>query len=145
MKIIPYDDKYRDDMIFMVLQAKDALGRVPRLNDDLLDVKQRYIGVGDMFWLAIDDSDRVEGCAGYRSINDTTEVFLRRLFVKCYRKRKGIGTALLITAESHLRARGKTLVRVHLGAPRQVWFESYAFYAKNGYEEYEPRYMRKSL
>lgn len=27
--IIPYDEKYRDDMIFMVLEAKDALGRVP--------------------------------------------------------------------------------------------------------------------
>ena len=29
MKIIEYEDKYRDDMIFMVLEAKDALGRVP--------------------------------------------------------------------------------------------------------------------
>ena len=37
--IIPYNEKYRDDMIFMVLEAKDALGRVPRLNDDLLDVQ----------------------------------------------------------------------------------------------------------
>jgi hypothetical protein len=30
--IIPFEEKYRDDMIFMVLQAKDALGRVPGLN-----------------------------------------------------------------------------------------------------------------
>lgn len=29
MKIIQYTEKYRDDMIFMVLQAKDALGRKP--------------------------------------------------------------------------------------------------------------------
>ncbi len=29
MKIIPYEDGYRDDMIFMVLEAKNALGRVP--------------------------------------------------------------------------------------------------------------------
>lgn len=34
MKIIPYEARFRDDMIFMVLQAKDALGRVPRLNED---------------------------------------------------------------------------------------------------------------
>ena len=26
--IITYNEKYRDDMIFMVLEAKDALGRV---------------------------------------------------------------------------------------------------------------------
>ena len=36
MKIIKYEDKYRDDMIFMILEAKNALGRVPGLNEDLL-------------------------------------------------------------------------------------------------------------
>ena len=59
--IIPYDERYRDDMIFMVLEAKDALGRVPRLNEDLLDVQKNYIDTGDMFWLAIDEHDRVIG------------------------------------------------------------------------------------
>ena len=29
MEIKLYEDRYRDDMIFMVLQAKDALGRIP--------------------------------------------------------------------------------------------------------------------
>ena len=29
MRIIPFEEKYRDDMIFMVLEAKNALGRVP--------------------------------------------------------------------------------------------------------------------
>ena len=48
-KIISYDEKYRDDMIFMVLEAKDALGRIPRLNEDLLDVQGSYIDTGDMF------------------------------------------------------------------------------------------------
>ena len=43
MKIIPYDDKYRDDMIFMVLEAKNALGRLPGLNEDLLDIKKNYL------------------------------------------------------------------------------------------------------
>ena len=49
--IIPYDEKYRDDMIFMVLEAKDALGRIPRLNEDLLDIRKNYLDTGDMFWL----------------------------------------------------------------------------------------------
>lgn len=60
--IIPYDEKYRNDMIFMVLEAKDALGRIPRLNEELLDVQKNYIDTGDMFWLAIDEqtpSDRL--------------------------------------------------------------------------------------
>ena len=32
MKIIVYTPKYRDDLIFMVLAAKDALGRVPTVS-----------------------------------------------------------------------------------------------------------------
>ena len=65
MKIIKYEEKYRDDMIFMILEAKNALGRVPGLNEDLLDVRKNYLEVGDMFWLAIDDNDRVIGSIGY--------------------------------------------------------------------------------
>ena len=53
MKIIPYEEKYRDDLIFMVLQAKDALGRKPSINQDLLDIKSNYFYRGDTFWLAI--------------------------------------------------------------------------------------------
>lgn len=29
LKIIAYEDRYRDDLIFMILEAKNALGRVP--------------------------------------------------------------------------------------------------------------------
>ena len=72
MRIIAYDEKYRDDMIFMVLQAKDALGRVPHLNEDLLTVQKTYLDAGDGFWLAIDEDDRVIGCVGYGSIPETS-------------------------------------------------------------------------
>ena len=63
MTIVPYDEKYRDDMIFMILQAKDALGRVPRLNEDLLDIRANYLERGDEFWLALDEDGRVIGSA----------------------------------------------------------------------------------
>lgn len=49
MKIIVYTPKYRDDLIFMVLAAKDALGRVPTLNGDLLDLDGAYFSKGDCF------------------------------------------------------------------------------------------------
>ena len=144
-RIIPYEESYRDDMIFMVLSAKNALGRVPRLNVDLLSVKESYFDKGDCFWLALDETDRVVGCVGYSSVEDSTEVFLHRLFVKPELKRRGIGSALLETAEAHLKAAGKTAVCIHLGEPKEMWFESYAFYPKHGYTEYAPRYMRKCL
>ena len=141
--IIPYDEKYRDDMIFMVLEAKDALGRIPRLNEDLLDVQKNYLESGDMFWLAIDEYDRVIGCIGYNSIPGTTEVKLHRLYIKAARKRQGIGTRLLHTVELHLREQGKTAAHVHLGG--KEYFESRSFYPKHGYVEYAPSMMKKEL
>ena len=143
--ILPYEERYRDDMIFMVLQAKDALGRVPRLNDDLLTVRQSYFDKGDCFWLAVDENDRVVGCVGYNAIPGTTQAKLHRLYVKPALKRQGIGTALLQTAEAAMRKNGVAAVLVHLGAPREQWFESYAFYPKHGYVEYQPRFMKKEL
>lgn len=141
--IIPYNEKYRDDMIFMVLEAKNALGRVPRLNEDLLDIQKHYLNTGDMFWLAIDENDRVVGCIGYNTIPGTTEVKLHRLYVKAARKRQGIGTRLLHTVERHLQEQGKTAAYVHLGG--KEYFESRSFYPKHGYKEYAPSMMKKEL
>ena len=145
MKIKLSEERYRDDLIFMVLQAKDALGRKPRINDDLLDIQCSYFDHGDEFWIAVDPSDRVIGCIGYSRIGESDEAFLHRLYVKASQKYTGIGTKLLNTAEASMKAKGINIVRVHLGEPREQWFESYAFYPKNGYIEYAPRYMMKRL
>ncbi len=140
--IIPYDEKYRDDMIFMVLSAKDALGRVPSLNPDLLDIRANYTDKGDRFWLAIDENDRVVGCGGYSTVADG-EARLHRLYVKANLKRHGIGSALLETIETHLRSAGYRTASVHLGGDE--YWESRIFYPKHGYVEYAPRYMKKEL
>ncbi len=144
MKIIPFDHKYRDDLIFMILEAKDALGRVPGLNEDLLDIQKNYFDKGDMFWIAVDTNDRVIGSVGYSSIDGMTEVWLHRLFVKKSMKHQGIGTTLLKTAEKYAKSQGKTQIKVHLGN-QELWFESHSFYPKNGYLEYEPCYMMKDI
>ena len=144
-RIIPYDDRYRDDMIFVVLSAKDALGRVPRLNADLLDVRSNYLAKGDGFFLALDGEDRVVGCGGFSRIPGADEAFLHRLFVKPALKRRGIGSALLDACEAAIGAAGIRVSRVHLGEPRDQWFESYAFYPKHGYAQDGERYMRKEL
>lgn len=145
MRIIPYEEQYRDDMIFVVLAAKDALGRTPRLNPDLLDVRAYYLDRGDGFWLALDTDDRVAGCVGYSRVPGTDEAFLHRLFVKPGLKRRGIGSALLLAAEDAMRKAGIRVARVHLGEPREQWFESYAFYPRHGYAQDGERYMRKTL
>lgn len=103
--------------------------------EDLLDVKNHYFLCGDMFWFAINDSDRVIGCIGYnRHSQDTAK--LHRLYVKYTMKRRGIGSQLLQTAEQHMKMKGYKYSIVHLGG--NEYFESKHFYPKHGYKEYEP-------
>ena len=145
MKIILFEIRYRDDLIFMILEAKNALGRVPRLNEDLLDIQKNYIDKGGKFWIAIDDDDRVIGSVGVKPIENSNECYIHRLFVKCNIKHKGIGTKLLNTAEEYAKNHGKTAIVVHLGMTKEQWFESWQFYPKNGYVENENSIMKKVL
>ena len=141
MKIIAFEEKYRDDMIFMVLSAKNALGRVPRLNEDLLDIKSNFFEKGQPFWIALDEFDRVIGCIGTR-LSEDGKIFLSRLYVKFDFKRHGIGSQLLELAENSARERGYKEIHVHLG---KEYLESQIFYPKHEYIEYKDLYMKKSL
>lgn len=145
MKIICFENKYRDDLIFMILEAKNALGRVPRLNEDLLDIQKNYFDKEGSFWMAIDENDRVIGSVGVSLSENSTECYVHRLFVKYNIKHQGIGTRLLNIAEQWAKNCGKTATLVHLGKPKEQWYESWQFYPKNGYVEYEDSRMRKDL
>lgn len=142
MKIIEFEDKYRDDMIFMVLEAKNALGVEPRLNNDLLDIKSNYYENGTKFWLAIDDNDRVVGCLGYEDLGFGAAK-LHRFYVKASLKRQGIGSQLLQIAEQSIANAGYKEILVHLGGPE--FFESRAFYTKKEFIEYQHNWMKKIL
>lgn len=141
MRIIRFEEKYRDDMIFMVLNAKNALGRVPRLNEDLLDIKTNYFDKEQPFWIALDEFDRVIGCIGTK-LDDEGNLFLSRLYVKYDCKRKGIGSKLLELAENSGRERGYDEIHVHIG---KDYLESQVFYPKHGYVEYKELYMKKKI
>lgn len=143
-KIIPFENKYRDDLIFMILEAKNALGRVPGLNPDLLDIQANYFDKGDKFWIALDDNDRVVGSVGFNTDKNSSDVTLHRLFVKCSLKHMGIGTALLQQTETYIKSQNKKTIYVNLGIG-EAWFESRYFYTKHGYKEYAPNKMKKSL
>lgn len=140
MKIIIFEDKYRDDMIYMVLNAKNAIGRIPRINEDLLDIKANYFDKGQSFWLAIDDNDRVIGCIGTKERDG--KLFLSHLFVQYDLKRQGIGSKLLEVAENYAKEKGYNEVHVHLG---KDYLESHIFYPKREYIEYQDSYMKKTL
>ena len=117
---------------------------MPGLNEDLLDIHKNYFAKGDMFWIAVDENNRVIGSIGYNSAENADEAIIHRLFVKFNLKKQGIGTALLKTAEEHLKSIVKKSAIVHLG-DKESFFESWQFYSKHGYKEFEPNYMKKKL
>ncbi len=141
MKIIKFEEKYRDDMIYMVLSAKNALGRIPTLNEDLLDIKKNYFDKKQSFWIALDEFDRVIGCIGTK-IDENNQIFLSRLYIRFDCKRKGIGSQLLEIAEKYIKDQGYNEVHVHLG---KDYLESQIFYPKHGYIEYKELYMKKEI
>ena len=97
--VIPFQDEYRDDMLFCLLSAKDAIGRQPSINEDLFDIQGNYFAKGDMFWLAVDGNKRVAGMLGVHVVS-STDLWLKRLYVNPMQKRAGIGSMLLAHAES---------------------------------------------
>lgn len=145
MKIIPYNDKYRQALIQMIKEVKIALGLKAEVREDLYDIQTSYLDRGDNFLIVLDDEAQIAGCLGYSIICDTDEAFLHRFYIRKDCKRQGIGSKLLAYTERELRQRGIRTIRVHLGAPREIWHASYAFYAKHGYVEYEPRYVKKEI
>ena len=123
-EIIPFEEKYRDDMIFCLLSAKDALGRVPRINEDLLNIGKNYFDKGDMFWIALDNQKRVVGMLGTTTVSED-EMYLRRFYIKSALKRNGIGSALLSTLEAYAKSKGISVLRTRISLD---YIEGHHFY-----------------
>lgn len=141
MEIKIFDEKYRDDMIFMILEAKNSLGRIPHLNEDLLDVVGNYIKTGNMFWIAVDDNDRVIGNIGTKIVSQN-EMWLKRLYVKSAMKRQGIGKKLYKKAEEFAIQKGIDTIYTRFSAD---YIEAQKFYTSIGFIETAPYEMVKKL
>ncbi len=125
---IEYNDSFRDDMLFCYLLAKDTLGGIPRLKEDLLDIKGEYYGRGDRFWLAL-EGGRVVGMLGVHTAS-AADVWLKRLFIKPGFKRRGIGTALLGIAEDFAVLRGAKTLHTRFS---DDYLEAAQFYLARGF------------
>ena len=139
--IVPYERKFHDDMLFCFLAAKDATGSYapdtqwskPTLRNDLLDIENCYFERGDVFYLAIDERDRVVGMVGTQTTS-LTKLWLKRLFIKPELKGKGIGSKLLSSVEYY--ATGKGITEIH--TRYAYWYrEAAVFYPAKGFLEVE--------
>ena len=138
--IVPYERKYHDDMLFCYLSAKDAIGSYapeqyskPTLREDLLYIEHSYIKRNDVFYLALDERDRVVGMVGTRTVSPS-DLWLKRLFIKPELKGKGIGGELLTAVEKYAIAKGVTTIHTRFA----YWYrEAAAFYLAKGFIEVE--------
>ena len=142
VRIVAYCEAYRDDWLFVVLSAKDALGRVPSLNPDLLNVEAEYFARGGGFFLALSKEGRVLGGLGYVPTS-AAEARLHRFYVRPDLKGRGIGTKLLIAAEKEIKAKGFYRVSAHIG--EGPYRSARKFYGKNGYKDSESGVVTKRL
>ena len=132
-KIVPFQNEYRDDTILCFLLAKDAISadHPPRINEDLFDIQKNYFDKGDMFWIALDHDDRVIGMIGTRTVS-VSDMWLKRFFVKPTHQRKGLGSALLATAEEYAKIKGVVTIHTRF----LEWYsEASVFYPAKGFVE----------
>jgi GNAT superfamily N-acetyltransferase len=132
LEIIPFEPKYQDDMLFCLLSAKDNLGKIPRIKEDLFDIQNNYFDNGDMFWVAINNS-RVIGMVGTKTVS-TTDIWLKRLYIKPSMKRKGVGSVLLAKVEKFALSRGANKVHTRFS---EEYKEASCFYPSKGFIEVE--------
>ena len=130
-KIIPFESAYRDDMIFCLLTAKNRLGRIPRINEDLLDIQKSYFDKGDMFWVALDDTGRVIGMVGTDTVSPL-DIWLKRLYIMPSMKRNGIAKALLCHAERFSLSKGASYLHTRFN---DAYTEAPLFYSACGFSE----------
>lgn len=141
MEIIQYQNQYRDDLIYMILDTKDALGRIPKLNEDLLDIEKIYLEKYN-FYIII-DKNRVIGSLGY--LIEDNIAFLKRFYIKKEYQKQGIGQKLYDFVIKEILEKRIEYIYAHLGQPLNEWIGSYNFYLKNGFSDTQKGYMEKKI
>lgn len=95
MKILPYIDKYQNQVIALILYIQNYDTKVDlSLADqpDLLSIPEYYNATGGNFWVAVSDDDDVIGTIGL-SVKENYGI-LKKFFVHEAFRGQGISTAL---------------------------------------------------
>ncbi len=133
MDIIQYEDRYRAEVIDLILDIQNNEAKINlsiEEQPDLSDVTGAYINSDGNFWLAIDNG-AVVGTIGMMKIDGNWSV-LKKFFVRKDYRSKKVGLALYETLLDFAKTRGYR--HIILDTP-SVAVKSHSFYERSGFKK----------
>ncbi len=135
MEIIQYADKYKSEVIRLILDIQNNEAKINLSLDeqpDLNDVVGAYINQGGNFWLAIDGGE-VVGTIALMKINNDWSV-LKKFFVRADYRSQKVGLALYEALLEFAKREG--FRHIILDTP-SVATKSHSFYERAGFKQIE--------
>lgn len=133
IQVIPFEKKYQDDIINLILHIQQNEFGVPiTIHDqkDLLTIDAVYKKEKGNFWIAVKD-DRLIGTIALIDIGNR-EGCLRKMFVQQEFRGKEYGVAILLLHTLMDWAKQKNMTAIYLGTT-EVLKASHRFYEKNSF------------
>lgn len=131
MKIEIYDDKYKSQIIKLILSIQNGENQLNlslEEQPDLNDIQKCYIDDGGMFWVML-DGDKVIGTIGLM-MKENQSAILKKFFVDKYYRSQGIGLELYKCLLRY--AMQKNVKYIILDTP-SVAEKSHKFYERAGF------------
>lgn len=136
MHIIRYQDRYKEQIIALILHIQNEEAKIALSLDeqpDLLDIPTFYEKNGGAFWLAL-ENDTVIGTCAFMNYGDGNAV-LKKFFVHADWRSRKVGLALYETVLQQLQEQGYKQVLLDTPA---VAAASHRFYEKAGFVRIDP-------
>ncbi|MEQ1554901.1 MAG: GNAT family N-acetyltransferase [Ferruginibacter sp.] len=137
MQIQPYSEKYKEDIVSLILDIQNNEFKVPitlKEQQDLLDIEAFYLKKNGGFWLAT-DNDKLIGTIALIDIGNGQGA-LRKMFVHAdYRGKEKLTGQLLLNYLINW-CLHKNIKEIYLGTVEQL-YAAKKFYIKNGFQKIE--------
>lgn len=133
MKITTYQDKYREQIIALILNIQNGEAKINlsvEEQPDLLDIPLFYQKNGGEFWIAV-ENDKVIGTIALMNYGGGNGV-LKKFFVDKNYRSKRVGYALYMKLEQF--SRENKIHTIVLDTP-SVAKESHRFYERSGFRK----------
>lgn len=138
MKIIPYENKYKNQVIALILYLQNFDNKVDlslEEQPDMNDIENYYLKKGGGFWLAVNDSDDVVGTLGLMKKEKHFGV-LKKFFVNPAYRGKDIGLSANLYSHLIRHAEQNNIDCIVLDTPANC-VRAHHFYLKKGFQQIE--------